>query len=91
MRQHPNPDDLDGEELDDEFGTPVYLGGALTVRELDAEKLQRFPDAHAGQCARLLSSGWTALDPPVAGAGHRSLPHTAIPRVSAAELRGCPA
>jgi hypothetical protein len=33
------------------------------VRELDAEQLQPFLDAHAGQPARLLGSGWAALDP----------------------------
>jgi hypothetical protein len=34
------------------------------VRELSAEELQRFLDAHAGQPARLVGSGWAALDPP---------------------------
>ena len=29
MRQHPDPDDLDGDEdLDEELGTPVYQGTA---------------------------------------------------------------
>jgi hypothetical protein len=79
MRQHHDPNDhqhqhLDGEDLDDdldchddqddEFGRPVYRGSGLTVRELDAEELQRFLDAHAGQPARLVGSGWAALDPP---------------------------
>ncbi len=64
MRQYPDPDDFHDEDLDDDFGRPVYQGGGLTVRELDAEQLQRFLDAHAGQPARLLGSGWAALDPP---------------------------
>jgi hypothetical protein len=78
MRQHhdPNdhqPQDLDGEDLDDdldcdddeddEFGRPVYRGSGLTVRELSAAELQRFLDAHQGQPARLVGSGWAALDP----------------------------
>jgi hypothetical protein len=64
MRQHPNPDDFHDEDLDDDLGRPVYQGSGLTLRELDAEQLQRFLDAHAGQPARLLGSGWAALDPP---------------------------
>jgi hypothetical protein len=79
MRQHHDPNDhqhqdLDREDLDDdldcyhdeddEFGRPVYRGTGLTVRELDAEELQRFLDAHQGQPARLVGSGWAALDPP---------------------------
>jgi hypothetical protein len=64
MRQHPDPDDFHDEDLDDDLGRPVYQGSGLTVRELDAEQLQRFLDAHAGQPARLLGSGWAALDPP---------------------------
>jgi hypothetical protein len=85
MRQHHDPndhqhEDLDGEDLDDdldceddEFGRPVYRGSGLTVRELSAAELQRFLDAHAGQPARLVDSGWAALDPP----GHpRGVPQT---------------
>jgi hypothetical protein len=70
MRQHQDPDDSHHEDLDryddedDEYGRPVYQGTGLTVRELNAEELQRFLDAHAGQPARLLGSGWTALDSP---------------------------
>jgi hypothetical protein len=69
MRQHQDPDDfhdedLDGENLDDEFGRPVYQGTGLTVRALTAEELQRFLDAHTGQPAQFLGSGWAALDPP---------------------------
>jgi Nuclease-related domain len=68
MRQHQDPngyhhEDLDGENLDD-LGRPVYQGSGLTVRELNAEELQRFLDAHADQPAQLLGSGWAALDPP---------------------------
>jgi hypothetical protein len=73
MRQHPDPDDLhedldryDDEDEEDleEFGTPVYQGTGLSVRALTAEELQRFLDAHHGQPARRLGSGWAALDPP---------------------------
>jgi hypothetical protein len=68
MRQQQDPDDFhhedpENEDLDDEFGRPVYQGTGLTVRELNAEELQRFLDAHAGQPAQLLGSGWTALEP----------------------------
>jgi hypothetical protein len=74
MRQHPDPDDVHDEDLDryddgdeedpEELGTPVYQGSGLSVRALTAEELQRFLDAHHGQPAQLLGSGWTALDPP---------------------------
>jgi len=62
MGQHPdpNPDEEDLEEL----GTPVYEGSGLSVRALTAEELQRFLDAHHGQPAELLGSGWATLDPP---------------------------
>jgi hypothetical protein len=56
-------EDLDGENLNDEIGRPVYQGTGLTVRELNAEELQRFLDAHHGQPGQLLGSGWAALDP----------------------------
>jgi len=58
MRQHPDPDpdDYKDEEME-ELGTPVYQGSGLSVRELTAEELQRFLDAHAGQPAQLLGSG----------------------------------
>ena len=48
----------------EELGTPVYQGNGLSVRALTAEELQRFLDAHPGQPAQLLGSGWAALDPP---------------------------
>ena len=59
MRQHHDPDDLhdqdlDGENLDDEFGRSVYQGTGLSVRALTAAQLQRFLAAHAGQPARLV-------------------------------------
>lgn len=70
MRQH--PDDFHDEDLDpyddgdeedlEELGEPVYQGSGLSVRELTAEELQRFLDAHYGQPAELLGSGWAALD-----------------------------
>jgi hypothetical protein len=46
------------------LGTAVYQGTGLSVRALTAEELQRFLDAHQGQPAELLGSGWTALDLP---------------------------
>jgi hypothetical protein len=66
MRQHPapDPDDYQDEEDPEELGTPVYQGNGLSVRALTAEELQRFLNAHQGQPARLLGSGWAALDPP---------------------------
>jgi len=66
MRQHPDPDrdDYEDEEDLEELGTPVYQGSGLSVRALTAEELQRFLDAHQGQPAELLGSGWAALDPP---------------------------
>jgi hypothetical protein len=62
MRQHSDPDDFPGQDLDDEGGRPVYQGDGLTVRELNAEELRRFLDVHADQPAQLLGSGWAALD-----------------------------
>jgi hypothetical protein len=63
MRQHPDPDpDVDEEDLE-ELGTPVYEGSGLSVRALTAEELQRFLDAHQGQPAQRLGSGWATLDP----------------------------
>jgi hypothetical protein len=64
MRQHPDPDDDHDQDLDDHLGRPVYHGDGLTVRELNAEELQRFLDAHHGRPAELLDGGWAALDPP---------------------------
>jgi hypothetical protein len=65
MRQHPDPDP-DGYEDDDleALDTPIYQGSGLSVRALTAEQLQRFLDAHAGQPAQRLGSGWIALEPP---------------------------
>jgi hypothetical protein len=66
MRQHqdPDPDGYEDEEDLEDLGSPVYQGTGLSVRALNAEELQRFLDAHAGQPAQLLGSGWAALDPP---------------------------
>jgi Nuclease-related domain len=81
MRQHPDPDPDDYEDEDlEELGTPVYRGSGLSVRALTAEELQRFLDAHHGQPAQLLGSGWATLDPP----GHpiggpRTPPATTLP------------
>jgi Nuclease-related domain len=75
MRQHHHPDDFHDEVLGryhdedeglEELGTPFYQGTGLSVRALTAEQLQRFLDAHRGQPAKLLGSGWTSLDPPAA-------------------------
>jgi hypothetical protein len=65
MRQHHDPDPYEEDEENLEgLGTPVYQGTGLSVRALTAEELQRFLEAHHAQPARLLGSGWTALDPP---------------------------
>jgi hypothetical protein len=66
MGQHPDPDpdpDKDEDELE-ELGEPFYQGDGLSVRALTAQELQQFLDAHAGQPAERLGSGWAALDPP---------------------------
>jgi hypothetical protein len=62
MDQHHDPDDHD-QDLDSDLGRPIYHGDGLTVRELDAEELQRFLNAHASQPTRRLGSGWAALEP----------------------------
>jgi hypothetical protein len=65
MRQHHDPEPYEEDEEDlENLGTPVYQGTGLSVRALTAEELQRFLDAHHGQTAQLLGSGWAALDPP---------------------------
>jgi Nuclease-related domain len=81
MGQHDDPDDHDQDlDLDGDLGRPIYQGDGLTVRELDAEELQRFLDTHAGQPARLLGSGWAALDPPGhLHGGPRTPPQTDAP------------
>jgi hypothetical protein len=89
MGQHPHPDDFHDQDLDDELGRPLYQGDGLTVRELTAEQLQRFLDAHAGQPARLVGSGWATLDP----AGHplggpRTPPAPTLPAVPAGPVTG---
>jgi hypothetical protein len=63
MRQQPDPDRYEDEDLEN-LGTPVYEGSGLSVRALTAEELQQFLDAHAGQPAERLGSGWAAVDPP---------------------------
>jgi Nuclease-related domain len=65
MRQHPNPNPGENEEDSAAFGTPVYQGTGLSVRALTTEELRRFLDAHHGQPAELLGSGWSALDQPM--------------------------
>jgi hypothetical protein len=93
MRRHHDPDDfhdedLDGENLDDEFGRPIYEGSGLSVRALTAEELQRFLDAHPGQPARLLGSGWAALDPPGGPLGGPRTPPAATRPVPAEPVTG---
>jgi Nuclease-related domain len=95
MRQHPDDfhdeglDPYDGDDEDEdleELGTPVYQGTGLSVRALTAEELQRFLDAHHGQPAQLLGSGWTALDlqgHPVGGPRTPPAPTAAVPVVPA--------
>jgi hypothetical protein len=86
MRQHPDPDPYDEDEEDlEELGTPVYQGTGLTVRALNAEELQRFLDAHHGQPAQLLGSGWAALDPPGDPLRGPRTPPAATPPVVPAE------
>jgi hypothetical protein len=102
MRQHPDPDDFHQEDLDpyedggdedeedlEELGTPVYQGSGMSVRALTAEELQRFLDAHAGQPAQLLGSGWAALDPPGDPlGGPRNPPAATLPVVPAEPVAG---
>jgi hypothetical protein len=94
MRQHQDPDDFHHEDLDryddqdDEFGRPVYQGTGLTVRELNAEELQRFLDAHASQPAQLLGSGWAALDPPGDSLGGPRTPPATVAAVPAEPVTG---
>jgi hypothetical protein len=92
MRQHPDPNDFhedldhygDSNEEDlEELGTPVYQGSGLSVRALTAEELQRFLDAHHGQPAQLLGSGWATLDPPGDPLGSPRTPPPATLPVSA--------
>jgi hypothetical protein len=97
MRQQQDPDDCHDEDLHrynededlEELGTPVYQGSGLSVRALTAEELQRFLDAHAGQPAELLGSGWAALDPPghLLG-GPRTPPAPTLPTVPAEPVSG---
>jgi hypothetical protein len=87
MRQHPDP--YEDEEDLEELGTPVYQGSGLSVRALTTEELQRFLDAHHGQPAELLGSGWTALDPPGHPlAGPRTPPAPTLPVVPAEPVAG---
>ena len=93
MRQQQDPDDYhhedpDGDDLDDGFGRPVYQGTGLTVREVNAEELQRFLDAHQGQPAQLLGSGWAAQDPPAQPLGGPRTPPAPTLPVVPAEVTG---
>jgi hypothetical protein len=101
MRQHQDPDDFHDEDLDryevvveeeeddlEEFGTPVYQGTGLSVRALTAAELQRFLDAHADQPAKLLGSGWSALDPPWHLPGVPRTPPAAAVAAMPAEVTG---
>jgi Nuclease-related domain len=96
MRQHPDPDDFhedldhhDDEDEDlEELGTPVYQGSGLSVRALTGEELQRFLDAHHGQPAELLGSGWATLDPPGDPLGVPRTPPAPTLPVAPAEVTG---
>jgi hypothetical protein len=90
MHQHPDPDPYDYEDEEDleELGTPVYQGTGLSVRALTAEELQRFLDAHHGQPAQLLGSGWTALDQPGHPLGVPRTPPAAAGAAMPAEVTG---
>jgi hypothetical protein len=91
MRQHqdPDPDGYEDEEDLEDLGSPVYQGTGLSVRALNAEELQRFLDAHAGQPAQLLGSGWVALDPPAQPLGvPRTPPAASRPVVPAGPPAG---
>jgi hypothetical protein len=63
MRQHPDPNPHEDEDLE-ALGTSVYEGSGLSVHALTAEELQRFLDAHTGQPVQRVGSGWAALDSP---------------------------
>jgi Nuclease-related domain len=56
-------DDLQDDPEELQLGTPIYEGTGLSVRALTAEEADRFLQAHAGQPAQLLGSGWDALQP----------------------------
>jgi hypothetical protein len=93
MRQHQDPNDYDenldrDDDQDHEYGRPVYQGTGLTVRELNAEELQQFLAAHHGQPARLLGSGWAALDPPGDPLGGPRTPPTPTAAVLAQPMTG---
>jgi nuclease-like protein len=95
MRQHPDdfhhedPGRYDDEEEDlEELGTPVYQGTGLSVRALTAEELQRFLDAHQGQPAELLGSGWATLDPSGQPLGVPWTPPAAMPPAPAGPPSG---
>jgi Nuclease-related domain len=93
MRQHPEPYPYEDEEDPEEFGTPVYQGSGLSVRALTAEELQRFLDAHQGQPAELLGSGWAALDlpaRPLGGPRTPPAPTAAVPAEPPAGSLGRP-
>src|ERR687896_2509602 len=97
MRQHHHPDDFHAQDLGrdndededlEELGTPLYQGTGLSVRALTAEQLQRFLDAHQGQPAELLGSGWSGLDPPGHPLGGPRTPPAATPPLVPAEVTG---
>ena len=95
MRQHPDPDDYQHEDLGqyrnedpEELGTPVYQGSGLSVRALTAEELQWFLDANADQPAQLLGSGWATLEPPRHPLGGPRTPLAATQPVVPAEVTG---
>ena len=93
MRQHQDPDPYEDEEDLDELGSPIYQGTGLSVRALTAEELDRFLDAHAGQPAQQLGSGWAALHPSGRLLGVPGTPPaltTAVPAAPATGSLGSP-
>ena len=92
MGRYHHPDEYHDEDLGrcndenedlEELGRSVYQGTGLSVRALTAAQLQRFLDAHHGQPAELLGSGWTGLDPPGPPQGAPTPPAARPPLVPA--------
>jgi Nuclease-related domain len=89
MGQHHHPDEFHDEDEDlEELGTPVYRGSGLSVRALTAAQHQRFLDAHHGQPAERLGSGWTGLDPPTHPLEEPRTPPAVTPPLVPAKVTG---
>jgi hypothetical protein len=91
MRPHHDPEPYEEDEEDlENLGTPLYQGTGLSVRALTADELQRFLDAHHDQPARVLGSGWAALDPPGHPLGGPRTPPAPTAAVPAQPVTGSP-